>query len=62
MADALSRKSLGSLSHISAERRPVVKEFYKLIEEGLRLELSGTGALVAQMRVAPVFLEQVAQK
>ena len=62
VADALSRKSLGSLSHISTERRPVVKEFYKLIEEGLQMELSGTGALVAQMRVAPVFLEQVAQK
>ena len=32
------------------------------MNEGLQLELSGTGALVAQMRVAPVFLEQVAQK
>ena len=40
----------------------MVKEFYKLVDEGLQLELSGTGALVTQMRVAPVFLEQVAQK
>ena len=48
VADALSRKSLGSLSHIAAERRPVVMEFYKLIDEGLQLELSGTGALIAQ--------------
>ena len=39
-----------------------MKEFYKLIDEGLQMELSGTGALVAQMRVTPVFLEQVAQK
>ena len=62
VADALSRKSLGSLSHISAESRPVVRQFFELINEGLQLELSGTGALVAQMRVAPVFLEQVAQK
>ena len=39
-----------------------MKEFYKLIDEGLQLELSGTDALVAQMRVTPVFLEHVAQK
>uniref|UniRef100_A0A2C9W6D4 RNA-directed DNA polymerase n=1 Tax=Manihot esculenta TaxID=3983 RepID=A0A2C9W6D4_MANES len=62
VADALSRKSLGSLSHIATERRPVVMEFYKVINEGLQLELSGTGALIAQMRVIPVFLEQVAQE
>ena len=62
MADALSRKSLGSLSHISAERRPVVRPFFELINEGLQLELSSTGALIAQRRVTPVFLEQVAQK
>ncbi|XP_043811986.1 uncharacterized protein LOC122723547, partial [Manihot esculenta] len=62
VADALSRKSLGSLSHIAVERRPVVKDFDKLMEEGLQLQLSGTGALIAQMRVTPVFLEQVALK
>ena len=62
VADALSRKSLGSLAHITAERRPVVKDFYRLVEEGLQLEVTGTGALIAQMKVTPVFLEQVAQK
>ena len=35
VADALSRKSWSSLSHITAVRRPVVTEWYKLIGEGL---------------------------
>ena len=32
VADALSRKSAGSLAHISAERRPIVKELHELID------------------------------
>ena len=36
VADALSRKSSGSLAHISTERRPLVKELYELIDQGLQ--------------------------
>ena len=32
------------------------------MEDGLQLQLSGTGVLLAQMKVTPVFLEQVALK
>ena len=32
VADALSRKSAGSLAHINLERRPTIKELHQLIE------------------------------
>ena len=32
IADALSRKSSGSLAHISIERRSLVKELHELID------------------------------
>ena len=35
VADALSRNSIGSLAHISTERRPIIRELYKLIDQGL---------------------------
>ena len=35
VADALSRKSASSLTHISTERRPIIKELHELIELGL---------------------------
>ena len=34
--DALSKKSAGSLAHISTERKPIIKELYELIDQGLR--------------------------
>lgn len=46
VVDALSQNLLGSLSHISLERRPVVKELYKLSNEGLQI-LFGISTLVA---------------
>ena len=35
VADALSRKSAGSLAHISTERRPIIKELHEFIDQGL---------------------------
>ena len=35
VADALSRKSVGSLAHISIERRPIIKELHELIDQEL---------------------------
>ena len=35
VADALSRKSTGSLAHISMERRTVVKELHDLMDRGV---------------------------
>ena len=35
-ADALSRKSVDRLAHISTERRPIIKELHELIDQGLQ--------------------------
>ena len=35
IADALSRKSSGSLTHISTEIRSLIKELHELIDQGL---------------------------
>ena len=35
VADALSKKSAGSLAHISTERRSIIKELHDLIDQGL---------------------------
>lgn len=41
------------------KKGPVMREFHKLINEGLQLKLYGTGSLVAEIKVTPVFSEQV---
>ena len=40
VADALSRKSAGSLAHISTERRLIIKELYELIDQGLQWKVT----------------------
>ena len=49
VADALSRKSMGSLAHIVEVRRPVVKEFQDLLASGVRFEVAGTESLLAHV-------------
>ena len=36
VANVLSRKSAGSLAHISNERRPIIKELHDLIDQRLQ--------------------------
>ena len=40
VADALSRKSTGSLAHISTERRLIIRELHKLIDQGLQWKVT----------------------
>ena len=40
VADALSRKSAGSLAHISTKRRPIINELYELIDQGLQVKVT----------------------
>ena len=40
VANVLSRKSAGSLTHISTKRRPIIKELHELIEQGLQLKVT----------------------
>ena len=58
VADALSRKSVGSLAHISTERRPIIKELHELIEQGLQLKVTKK-CLLAKFRVRSVYLDKV---
>ena len=58
VADALSRKSAGSLAHISTERRPIIKELHDLIDQGLQWKVIKK-FLVAQFRVRSVYLDRV---
>ena len=40
IADVLSRKSAGSLAHISTERRLIIKELHESIDQGLQLKVT----------------------
>ena len=56
VADALSRKSPGSLAHISTERRPIIKELHELIDQGLLLKVTQR-CILAQFRARSVYLD-----
>ena len=47
VANALSKKSLGSLAHIQEVRKPLIKELHELVDEGVRFDLSETRAMIA---------------
>ena len=59
VADALSRKSSGSLAHISAEKRQLTRELYKLYDQGLQLEALESGALLAHFRVKSILMDRI---
>ena len=40
VADALSRKSSSSLAHISVEKRPLIQELHKLVDQGLKMKIN----------------------
>ena len=56
VVDALSRKSSGSLAHISTKRRSLVKELHELIYQGLQWKVTKK-CIVAQFRVRSVYLD-----
>ena len=58
VADALSRKSAGSLAHINTERRPIIKEIHELIDLGWQWKVTKK-SLLAQFRVRSVYLDRV---
>ena len=59
VADALSRKSMGSLSHIVGQRREIVKELHSLLNEGCSFEMSEDQPMIAQFRVRLNLLDQI---
>ena len=54
----MSRKSAGSLAHISTERRPIIKELHDLIDQRLQWKVTKK-CLIAQFRVRSVYLDRV---
>ena len=59
VADALSRKSSGSLAHISIEKRPLIQELHRLVDQGLMMKTSRTGGLLAQFKVRSVLRDRI---
>ncbi len=51
VADALSKESSSSLAHISVEKRPLIQELHELMEQGLILYITDSGAILAHFRV-----------
>ena len=56
MADALSRKSFGSLAHLRGKYLPLL---VKLRKSRIRLSLDDQGALLATLYVRPVLIERI---
>ena len=54
----MSRKSVGSLAHISTERRPIIKELHELIGHGLQLKVTKK-CLLAQFKLRLEYLDSV---
>ena len=61
VTDALSRKSMGSLSHVSVHQRPLVKEIRECFNNGVMLSISETGEMVAHLRVRSSLVDEVKQ-
>ena len=59
VADALSRKSSGSLAHISVEKRPLIQELHKLVDQGLMMKISRSGGLLAQFKFISVLKDRI---
>ncbi len=59
VTDTSSRKSSGSLVHISAERRPLIREIHELMDQALILDISDEGALLAYFRVRLDLLDRI---
>ena len=56
VADALSRKSAGSLSCVRCAR---IEHFFEMKKLGAEFELKVEGALLARFYVRPLFVDQI---
>ena len=59
VTDVLSRKFSGSLAHISVEKRPLIQELHKLVDQGLMMKISRSRGLLAQFRVISVLRDRI---
>ena len=61
VADALSRKSMGSLAHIAVQKRHMVREVKNCLNDGVVLSITNTGAMLAHVQVRSSLVEKVKQ-
>ncbi|KAJ8771584.1 hypothetical protein K2173_026761 [Erythroxylum novogranatense] len=59
VADALSRKSMGSLHHVSIQKKELVQDLNGLFNAGLHLEVSDSQALLAQFQVKSNLMNEI---
>ena len=59
VADALSKKSSGSLAHINVEKRPSIQELLELVDQDLMMKISRSGGLLAQFKVRSVLRDRI---
>ena len=59
VTNALSRKSSGSLAHISMEKRHLIQELHKLVDQGLIMKIIKSGGLLAQFRIISVLRDMI---
>jgi transposase InsO family protein len=59
VADALSRKSMGSFAHIAEVRRPVVNEFQSLMLSGVKFETSNAESLLAHVEARSSLVDNI---
>ncbi|XP_070036247.1 uncharacterized protein [Nicotiana tomentosiformis] len=62
VADALSRKSKGSLAHLEACQRPLAREVHQLASLGVRLADSNEGGVIVQNRAESSLVTEVKEK
>ncbi|XP_019224223.1 PREDICTED: uncharacterized protein LOC109205913 [Nicotiana attenuata] len=62
VADALSRRSMGSLAHVEADKQTMVKEVHRLASLGVRLLDSEDGGVVLQNRAESSLVAEVKEK
>ena len=59
VAATLSTKSMESLSHISEQKREIVKELYSLFSIGLSFEMSKAQLMIAQFWVKLTLIDEI---
>src|SRR5215470_12911731 len=59
VADALSRKSMGSLAHIAPMRRPLVEEIHELKRSGVQFEIREPQTFLAHVKAQSALVEQI---
>ncbi|XP_017972518.1 PREDICTED: uncharacterized protein LOC18507117 [Theobroma cacao] len=59
VADALSQKSMGSLAHISTNRRFLIREVHSLGDMGVHLEVLEASALLAHIKVKLILMDRI---